>query len=651
MNSSQSPSTPGPQNPRKLGRYEIVDQLGKGAMGLVFLARDPIIGRQLALKTFHVGFSAKDAELEQFRQRFVREAQSAGILSHPNIVTIHDVLVEGNDDFFIAMEYVEGTDLKQLMQKQGRFEVRHAVDIASQVADGLDYAHSEGVVHRDIKPANVILTPKGQAKITDFGIARMDAASLNLTVEGQLLGTPNYMSPEQIQAKEVDHRADIFSLGVVLYEMLTGRKPFKGENLTQVSHKIAYEKHPDPREFRPEVPPRLVEVLDRALSKKPDDRFQKGADMAAELRSVYNPAGDTGEVVSQSFLAEVEAPPPAPPSSRPASEEIDLVSGRVPLLSDQSAPASGFSGPAPASASSSSGGGKMLWITGGLIFLLALVAIGFLAGQGGGEAALPPPVDPQVEALRQAEPLVEKGRQALEAGDPSLALDFFDQALTLAPGNRDIRSLRDDASRRILQSDTALEEKAIEERIGRIETAISLKEWDRAVSEAEELLSIEPGNDDAARLLGEAQSRRRAARAARDRLQGRRPAAAPPPPPSTRPAEAKAAKGTLQIEFQSEISLGVLTVFQAGKTLFKEDFEFTEEKGKGIFRRTRPSSGKLSHTVQLDATDQLKLHVYTYRNGATVDREISGNLPANAKRTLNIRLSADGVLSVQLLDH
>ena len=645
MNSSQPPSTSGPQNPRKLGRYEIVEQLGKGAMGLVFLAKDPIIGRQLALKTFHVGFSAKDAELEQFRQRFVREAQSAGILSHPNIVTIHDVLVEGNDDFFIAMEYVEGTDLKQLMQKQGRFEVRHAVDIAAQVADGLDYAHSEGVVHRDIKPANVILTPKNQAKITDFGIARMDASSLNLTVEGQLLGTPNYMSPEQIQAKEVDHRADIFSLGVVLYEMLTGRKPFKGENLTQVSHKIAYEAHPDPREFRPEVPPRLVDVLDRALSKKPDDRYQKGSEMAADLRSVYSPAGETGELPSQSFLGEAAAEPAAP---RPPSEEIDLVSGRVVMPPSPGAPDMP-SVPRPVSSEgSSAGGGKALWIAGGAFFLLLLAAIGFLAGQGGGEEALPPPVDPQVQARQDAEPLVQKGRDALESGDLTTALDFFDQALIMAPGDREIRGLRDDASRRILQSDTALEEKAIEERIGRIETAIALKEWDRAISEAEELLSIEPDNERAAELLNEATSRRRAVQAARDRLQGRRPTTAPPPPPTAQPLAEQTAKAKVQIEFQSDISQGVLTVFQAGKTLLKQDFEFTEEKGKGIFKRTRPTSGSLSHTVELDATNQLKLHVYAYRNGETVNREISGNLPANATRTLRIKLGADGVLTVRL---
>ena len=251
--------------PQKLGRYEIIEELGKGAMGLVYLARDPIIGRQLALKTFRLGLSAKDAEREQFRARFLREAQSAGILNHPNIVTIHDVVVEDDGDFFIAMEYVKGTDLKQLMQRRGKLDLAFVVDVVAQIADGLDYAHSKGVVHRDIKPANIIITADKQAKITDFGIARVDAS--NLTVEGQLLGTPNYMAPEQIQGKEVDHRADLFSLGVMLYEMVTGKKPFQGENLTVVTHRIVYDAFTPPDDIISGLSPKLVAILDKALRK------------------------------------------------------------------------------------------------------------------------------------------------------------------------------------------------------------------------------------------------------------------------------------------------------------------------------------------------------------------------------------------------
>jgi serine/threonine protein kinase len=269
--------------PQKLGRYEILEEIGKGAMGVVYLARDPLIGRQVALKTFRVGFSAKDQELVQFRSRFVREAQSAGILSHANIVTIHDVVDEGGEGIcFIAMEYVKGTNLKQLLQRPEPFGYDRLVDIISQIAEGLDYAHSRGVVHRDIKPANILIAQDGKVKITDFGIARLDTS--NLTMEGQLLGTPNYMAPEQIQGKEVDHRADIFSLGVVFYEMLTRRKPFQGENLTAVTHKIVYEPFTPPEEIIKDLPAGLTAVMTRCLEKDPNRRYPRAAEIAHELR-------------------------------------------------------------------------------------------------------------------------------------------------------------------------------------------------------------------------------------------------------------------------------------------------------------------------------------------------------------------------------
>src|SRR5262249_8804057 len=209
-----------PLTPTKLGRYEIVDEIGKGAMGVFCLARDPLIGRLVALKTFRIGYSIRDAELEQFRARFIREAQSAGILSHPNIVTIHDVVERAEEGWaFIAMEYVHGTNPKAVLRDASRRALTDVAEILGQVAAGLDYAHSCKVIHRDIKPANILITTDNRVKITDFGIARLGTS--NLTQEGQLLGTPNYMSPEQILGRDVDARADIFSLGVVLYEMVT----------------------------------------------------------------------------------------------------------------------------------------------------------------------------------------------------------------------------------------------------------------------------------------------------------------------------------------------------------------------------------------------------------------------------------------------
>src|SRR6186713_2642028 len=280
--------------PQKLGRYEVLEEIGKGAMGVVYVARDPLIGRQVALKTFRVGFSAKDQELQQFRNRFVREAQSAGILSHPNIVTIHDVIDEGGDGVcFIAMEFVKGTNLKQLLQRSEPISQGYVVHVIAQIAEALDYAHSRGVVHRDIKPANILITPDDKVKITDFGIARLDSS--NLTMEGQLLGTPNYMAPEQIQGKEVDHRADIFSLGVVFYEMLTRKKPFQGENLTAVTHKIVYEPFTPPEDLVADLPPGLAAVLRRCLEKDPNRRYPRASEIAAELKKSWSKASAEDE--------------------------------------------------------------------------------------------------------------------------------------------------------------------------------------------------------------------------------------------------------------------------------------------------------------------------------------------------------------------
>src|SRR3954451_8162959 len=216
-----------PLTPTKLGRYEVTDEIGKGAMGVVYLARDPLIGRLVALKTFRIGYSVKDQEMEQFRIRFLREAQSAGILTHPNIVTIHDVVEASEEGLaFIAMEYVRGTNLKLLLQGDQALSLSFVLDAIAQIGDALDYAHSNRVVHRDVKPANILITADNKVKITDFGIARLDSS--NLTQEGQVRGPPNYRAPDQIQGKEVDPRADLFPLGVVLYEMLTRHKPFAG---------------------------------------------------------------------------------------------------------------------------------------------------------------------------------------------------------------------------------------------------------------------------------------------------------------------------------------------------------------------------------------------------------------------------------------
>jgi serine/threonine protein kinase len=271
----------------KLARYEIVRELGKGAMGIVYLAKDPLIGRLVALKTIRPAAHADDDETREFQQRFIREAQAAGILNHPSIVTVHDI---GQDEAsgvsFIAMEYVEGANLKEVLSQGRPLTFEQIGDIVAQVAEGLDFAHAKGIVHRDVKPANIILIEGYRAKITDFGIAKIASGGANLTTTGQFLGTPNYMAPEQIKGAPVDGRTDIFSLGICLYECLTRRKPFGGDSLTSISYKIVHEPFPPLHEINPQIPPGYEDVVARCLAKDPAKRFQRARDLALALRAV-----------------------------------------------------------------------------------------------------------------------------------------------------------------------------------------------------------------------------------------------------------------------------------------------------------------------------------------------------------------------------
>jgi eukaryotic-like serine/threonine-protein kinase len=283
---------------KQLGRYLIERVLGKGAMGVVYLARDPVIGRFVALKTLNV--PADSEEGEEFRQRFLREAQAAGILNHPGIVTVFDAGVdEATGLSFIAMEYVEGKSLKELLKSGHMFTFSEVARIGSALASGLDYAHARGVIHRDIKPANILITNQGAIKITDFGVARLESS--NLTAEGQFIGTPNYMSPEQVAGTPVDGRSDLFSLGVVVFELLTGSRPFGGTSLTEVSYKIVHEAPPIPSHLRPALPPPFNPILLKLLEKDPARRYQKGADVARALdalRRVLAGGGETGMAAS-----------------------------------------------------------------------------------------------------------------------------------------------------------------------------------------------------------------------------------------------------------------------------------------------------------------------------------------------------------------
>jgi predicted Ser/Thr protein kinase len=265
---------------QRLGRYEILTEIGRGAMGRVYQARDPKIDRIVALKTISV-LGATPADQEEYRQRFFREAQAAGKLAHPGIVIIYDV---GEDEAthtpFIVMEYIAGRTLDEL-GSGGALSVDVALDLIRQVAEALDYAHSQGIIHRDIKPANIIITEDGRAKITDFGIAKLTLSEF--TVPGQVLGTPTHMSPEQLQGHPVTGRSDLFSLGVILYSLLTSEKPFSGDTVTSVTFQVVYKDPPPVTAKNAALRPEFDLVLARALAKDPLQRYPRGRDFAHDL--------------------------------------------------------------------------------------------------------------------------------------------------------------------------------------------------------------------------------------------------------------------------------------------------------------------------------------------------------------------------------
>ena len=265
----------------QLGRYEIIGELGRGAMGVVYKARDPLIDRTVAIKA--IGLQLTSAETEEFEKRFYREARSAGRLNHSNIVTIHDV-GKTDDVAYIAMEFLRGQSLREILDSGVVLPPEKIADIAVQVADGLAYAHANRIVHRDIKPPNIMVLESGLVKITDFGIALLPSGSR--TLDGAVFGSPKYMSPEQVTGRAVDGRADIYSLGAVLYEMLTGLPPFVGSDLGAVLSALIHEAPVAPSSRNRSIAPAFDAIVMKAMAKDPADRYGSALEMASELRNL-----------------------------------------------------------------------------------------------------------------------------------------------------------------------------------------------------------------------------------------------------------------------------------------------------------------------------------------------------------------------------
>jgi serine/threonine-protein kinase len=542
----------------KLGRYEVVSELGKGAMGIVYLARDPVIGRMVAIKTIRVNAGSDEEDTQEFRERFVREAQTAGILSHPNIVTIHDIGEDPETQVsFIAMEYIEGKNLKMLLGEKTKFPYDQVSEIVAEVAEALDYAHRKGIIHRDVKPANIIITTDGKVKITDFGIAKI--ASSNLTTTGQFLGTPNYMSPEQVSGSPVDGRSDLFSLGVVLYELLTSRKPFQGDNLTAISYKIVHEDHTPPADLVHDIPPEFNDVVARAMAKDPWNRYQRGKDLALELYQLKaqlderKSQEDLGTMISAAAesvptlkLANLKA---IAESGAPDREETPAAFPEVAEASDSAATrkregsgsfsqsgsrrTSASSGevapPPPGSfeptvAASSIGSSRpaptmpvrpisgkpksRIGLIAGLAALVALAVAGYFALRPA--SAPPPPAAaasaPKVEPAQRAETAavrkaVDEGKRLFEAGRYEESLALFRTVLGSHPDNADARQFADKAEEAIKsKTEQASRTAQIETALDNARKAFSSKKWEEARDRAGDVLALDAENADAIKL-------------------------------------------------------------------------------------------------------------------------------------------------------
>ncbi|MBV6342142.1 serine/threonine protein kinase [Candidatus Magnetobacterium casensis] len=265
----------------KLGRYWIIKELGRGAMGIVYKGRDPEINRDVALKTLdYAEMDLEDDEKADVEARFKREAEAAGKLFHPNIVKIFDVgthTEKGKEIAYIAMEYLDGTDLSDYCKKDSNLHPRDVIRIITTVADALDYAHSKGVVHRDIKPANIMMLSNKEIRVTDFGVARIIESSKTET--GMVMGTPSYMSPEQVTGNKVDGRSDLFSLGVLFFELLVCRKPFEGNSIAALMHSITKNPTPNIKDIDPKVPTCIANIILKMLAKDANNRYQTGKEL------------------------------------------------------------------------------------------------------------------------------------------------------------------------------------------------------------------------------------------------------------------------------------------------------------------------------------------------------------------------------------
>ena len=597
-----------------IGRYEVIRELGRGAMGTVFLARDTALGRMVALKTFRASFAdgAEGADPEDsgiLRRRSLREAQRAGTLSHPSVITIFDVVeVPDEDSFHIVMEYVEGQGLDARMRERGPMQLAEVAPIVAQIASALDHLHARGIVHRDVKPGNVLVTGDGRVKITDFGIARSEDPGA--TLDTDVYGTPYYMAPEQIQGRPVDARTDVFALGVVVYEMLTGARPFPGSTVAEVAHRIVYGVPAEPEVDGKPLTAAVREVLGQALAKDPDERFPTAGALANAVQDLAEATGNLDLDATTAFprkrwLAAV-------PASRRAPRTPLVIAAVLAIVA--------------------------LLLAGGFFYVQSLTPHTPAAGD-------------ELTARRVGYvKLMTEAKRLLANGDAEGAVLVFQAAEGMALDPTDARRLRAEAQRKA-------EEQGAHLQLLDARDDLAKGRYDQVVATAREMMETQAGREKAAGVLAEveaalarSESAPRPARAAAPRelpasagTDGVALAAEPEP----EPASTAVNFGLLHVELVSDAPEGQLTLWVDGKFYRSEPFEFYERTG--FFRRRRPAvPGKLPLDVTLWEGKRALRVLLTRPGQPGATEELEASILPGAQHTLAISLPAQGKPVVEL---
>ncbi len=614
-------------------------------MGIVYLAKDPLIGRLVALKTIRVSSGVDEEEAREFQQRFVREAQAAGILSHPAIVTVHDI---GQDpesgSSFIAMEYVEGKNLKELLNQGRKLTFEEVADIVAQIAEALDYAHSKGIIHRDVKPANIIICENGQAKIMDFGIAKI-ASSANLTTTGQFLGTPNYMAPEQIRGAAVDGRTDLFSLGVVLYEALARRKPFGGDSLTSISYKIVHEPFVPLRDVDPDTPAGLDEIVNRCLQKNAEGRYQRGRELASDLRRAvrgeFETLGTAGDHEETWMTQGPAGKLPTVELPFPDADDSTTAGGRSPVVAPAAAAPASVSLPQvpPALKQPVSPG-----VFYGVVLALLLTVGGISAWLWSQRETIPPVDTKRQELVDRQRQLRTEGAELLRSGDIEGAYRKFVELRDLAPNSPEVaRVVRSIESIRLARMSYQQRTGLAQQRFDEARRLYDAGEFNQAIPLFEEAAALDPTSEQAANYLKMSQDQlklqhlRSNESASRTAGGARGDATNVAASGSTSGDAASTAPVTLLTTFDSPVTDGYILIKADGETIVHENIW---EERRGFFRRKSPKQIAVYSQIPIN-TSTLDVWVVVPSLKIQEHRSIHPNLQRQVLNRLTISLDAD----------